>query len=281
LREIAETGYFFAPSAPRILKMRRTEHRDAHLLVGTGVKSGALEWAARRSYRLRSVVEMRAMSQLQRLVYAVGLVYAVVAGSFGFVFAQSTPAQSTPAQQNRQSERPIVSPETIRHHEPRFLVRADVDHITRIYTNGEPLSVRVISEEDAYLYVIYQQADGRIYQIFPNSVERQNRVRAKEKIQVPDANDLYRWIVGPPFGKEVVKLIASKKPIQPLADPALRQGRFNPISAPRLLDTKEELGARRPAEWSEHQIEITTMPSKPEPSPNIPRRLGVFFGISH
>ncbi len=185
------------------------------------------------------------------------------------------------AQEDGGRERPTIGPEAIRQKQPGFLVRADVDHITRRYSEGDQVSLHVTSEADAYVYVIYQQADGKTYQIFPNSVQPENRVRARQIVQVPDPDDLYRWVVGPPFGKEVIKLIASRKPIEPLADPAMQKVRFNPISPPKLLDTKTQIEAQQPGDWSEHQIEITTSPAKPEPTEDAPRRLGVFFGISH
>ena len=45
--------------------------------------------------------------------------------------------------------------------QPAFLVRAEVNHATRDYREGDALSVGVASEVDAYLYVFYQQADGK------------------------------------------------------------------------------------------------------------------------
>jgi len=210
------------------------------------------------------------MTHAYRVVYAVAI-----------AFFALTSTHDASAQEDGGRERPTIGPEAIRQQQPDFLVRADVDHITRCYSEGDQLSLRVTSEADAYLYVVYQQADGKTYQIFPNSRQLENRVRARQVVQVPDPDDLYRWVVGPPFGKEVIKLIASRKPIPPLADPALHQARFNPISPPKLLDTKARLLAQQPGDWSEHQIEITTSPAKPEPTEDAPRRFGVFFGISH
>ena len=173
-----------------------------------------------------------------------------------------------------------VGPANIRQQRPGFLVRADVDHVTRRYTEGDSLAISAIPEVDAYLYVVYQQVDGKTYQIFPNSAQRENRVRAKQEVSIPAPDDLFRWSVGPPFGKEMIKVIASKEPIRPLADPALRRGRFNPVSPAKLLDTKADLEAGKSAEWAEHQIEITTA-ARTEATANAPRRVGVFFGIGH
>jgi hypothetical protein len=169
---------------------------------------------------------------------------------------------------------------TARNPQPAFLVRADVNHTTRDYRQGDALSVRVTSEVDAYLYVLYQQADSRIYQIFPNVHQPDNRVPARRTVEVPGNDDAIRWQVGPPFGDEVVKVIASKRPIAGLADPALRQGQFNAVAAKQLKGIELELGAEPPAEWAEHDVKIHTYPRTQPLSPAHGRRYAIFFGVS-
>src|SRR4051794_22001180 len=82
---------------------------------------------------------------------------------------------------------------------PKFLVRAWVDRPYRIYGEGEAITLKVRCEEDALLYVLYQQADGKIFQIFPNSGQPDNRIKGMQDIQVPGLDDAFRWVVGPPF----------------------------------------------------------------------------------
>lgn len=67
----------------------------------------------------------------------------------------------------------------IRNDQPAFLVRAEVNHQTRDYREGDYLSVRVASEVDSFVYVLYQESDGKVRQIFPNRVQPDNRVRAR------------------------------------------------------------------------------------------------------
>src|SRR4051812_4727443 len=62
----------------------------------------------------------------------------------------------------------------IRNSQPGFLVRAEVNHATRDYREGDALSVRVASEEAAFVYVLYRQADGRVFQVFPNTHQPDN-----------------------------------------------------------------------------------------------------------
>ena len=68
-------------------------------------------------------------------------------------------------------------PETIRQEDPRFYVRADVDHISRAYREGDSLAITVTSEADGFAYVLYKQADGKVFQVFPNSGQAENRVK--------------------------------------------------------------------------------------------------------
>ena len=62
----------------------------------------------------------------------------------------------------------------------------------------------------------YQQADGKLYQVFPNLRQGDNRVAARQAVQIPAHDDLFRWKIGPPFGKEIVKVIASPSTLRPV-----------------------------------------------------------------
>lgn len=61
------------------------------------------------------------------------------------------------------------SPASVRQAQPEFLVRAEVNHTTGQYREGDSFNVRVVSEVDAYVYVVFQQADGHVFQIFLHS----------------------------------------------------------------------------------------------------------------
>jgi hypothetical protein len=178
-------------------------------------------------------------------------------------------------------ERPDTpeGPAAIQQQQPSFLVRVDVNHATRAYREGDHLSVRISSEVDALAYVVYQQADGKIFQIYPNNHQPDNRLQARQAIQIPAVDDLFRWRIGPPFGKELIKVIASKEPINALAHPALKQKQFNPLSKEALKGVELELGEETPPSWAEDQIEITTYAGQ-ELESSAAKRWGVFVGVS-
>jgi len=170
--------------------------------------------------------------------------------------------------------------ETARTEQPGFLVRASVNRASRSYREGDVLYVNVVSEKDAYVYALYQQADGAILQIFPNRVQPENRVKAGQSVQIPAADDLFRWVVGPPFGQEVIKVVASEKPIENLETEVVRRRRFTPVPGKQLKDLDGEVDAMSPAEWTESDIEVFTYARGQTAKRHGTRRFGVFFGVS-
>lgn len=164
--------------------------------------------------------------------------------------------------------------------EPAFYVQADVDRADRYYRDGDPLRVTVVCEAEAYIYVLYQQADGKVFQIFPNSVQADNKVPAREVVQIPAKDDRFRWAVSAPFGKEAIKVIASKQPVDVLADQGLRQSRFNSVTSTQVKDMVASLQEEKPKNWTESIVEITTVARDGAQPPRQGRRFGVFFGSS-
>lgn len=162
--------------------------------------------------------------------------------------------------------------------DPDFLVRADVDRGSRSYREGDSLSLTVAAEVDAYVYVLYKQADGQVFLVFPNSSRPDNRLQARQTVAIPGGDDLFRWTVGAPFGKETIKVLASRRPLAGLADPALRAKYFNPVAPTTLKGVTLELG-REPRGWAEDTIEITTYASGERQEPFGARRFGLFVGL--
>ncbi len=164
--------------------------------------------------------------------------------------------------------------------QPEFLVRAEVNHATQQYHEGDTFNVRVVSEVDAYVYVIYQQADGKEFQIYPNASQPDNRLKARQAVQIPASDDSFRWQIGAPFGKELVKVIASKEPVDALSAKSLREKRFNPLPPQLLKGVAQELGAEKAPVWTEVEKSITTMSRDHAFEAAGKRRFGIFFGVA-
>ena len=155
-------------------------------------------------------------------------------------------------------------------------------------------------------------AFGRAFLIFPNSAQRDNRVKAKQPVAIAANDDLFRWKIGAPYGKEFIKVIATEKPIASLADPKMAQRRFNPITKGRIrgitLELGPEEGPKKPDDktkkedppkkpddgnsttkvnlvkdqqrWAESLVEFATYPPTHVFEHEKSRRYGVFFGTS-
>jgi Domain of unknown function (DUF4384)/Caspase domain len=194
--------------------------------------------------------------------------------AIGSITAEA-PAQAPPGGGLPSIDQQVVNPS------PEFLVHVRVDKKYRIYAEGDTLTLKVRCEQDAYLYILYQQADGKIFQIFPNKGQPDNKIKAMQEVQVPEADDGFRWVVRAPLGEEVVKVIASKKPIDALSLPGLTEGRFTAISKPQFDAAGQQVGKEPTNIWSEHDLKIRTVKrGEPTVPPEASRRVGLFFGVS-
>ena len=167
----------------------------------------------------------------------------------------------------------------IRNDHPPFLVRIDVDHKTRDYREGDGLKVRVACEVDAYCYVLYRTAEGKISQILPNKFRQDNFIRARQAQQIPGDDDWFSLPIQAPFGVEEVKVIASKKPLKLLGDPGMKKALYNPVSAEQMKGVELELQEEKPV-YSEDSVTIHTYAKDQAVAPRNARRWGVFFGVA-
>ncbi len=162
---------------------------------------------------------------------------------------------------------------------PTFLAHVGVDHADGVYRQGETLGVRFAAEREARLYLLYHQADGRCVLLFPNPARPDNRVPARQAVRVPGPGEPFRFRVGPPFGVEVLQVLASVQPIDELDSLAAQgQGRAPSVSPATLEQVRQRLdGAGRT--WAEHRVPIRTMTLSDRPPGRPPIRAGLFIGI--
>ncbi|MFL0810718.1 MAG: DUF4384 domain-containing protein [Agarilytica sp.] len=65
--------------------------------------------------------------------------------------------------------------------------------------------------EDAWLYLYYENADGKVYQLIPSILYKNNHVKEGDFIEFPASNAPFEIKISQPFGKEHVWLLASNK----------------------------------------------------------------------
>lgn len=171
------------------------------------------------------------------------------------------------------------TPASIEQQQPKFFVHAEADRESREYYDGEQVGIKVKCEIDAFLYVLYTQADGQTYVVFPNSAHPDNRVKAKETVELP-GKDAFRWTVGAPFGKESMKVVASRVRIPAFDKPEMRRQALTRVTKRDVTVAARQLVADVPADqWSEVALEITTHEGVNPKSPYYGKRYGVFFAV--
>lgn len=99
-----------------------------------------------------------------------------------------------------------------------LVINALLDHGDATYGVGETLRMAVKSNEDAYITVFNIGASGKVVQLFPNSFQPDNRIRAGQVIEVPSAASESRIKVTGPVGFELIKIIATSKPVAVVPD---------------------------------------------------------------
>ncbi len=82
-----------------------------------------------------------------------------------------------------------------------------------VYQIGEPISIYVNVNQDAYVYLFNINADGRIDPILPNPYDRNNFLRAGETRRFPPEGARYRYTVSGPEGLDRILAVASKRPL--------------------------------------------------------------------
>jgi hypothetical protein len=160
-----------------------------------------------------------------------------------------------------------------------FLVGVNVDHPTLAYREGDTLTIKFKAEREAYLYLLYHQADGSSCLLFPNEALIDNHVPAGTWVTVPAGDQAYRFRVSAPFGAEVLQVIAALKPVAALDGLVQKQGRAASVTREQLGALHDTLRKDRRA-WTEHRVTITTSARTAEVSARKAARVGLFIGVN-
>ena len=97
-----------------------------------------------------------------------------------------------------------------------------VDSRDQSYRPGDSVKITVRANEDAYVSIINVGSSGKSHVIFPNKIDRHNKVTAHQVLELP-SSDAYRFAVGGPPGLDLIKVIATKKPHRITADNQLAE----------------------------------------------------------
>jgi hypothetical protein len=122
-----------------------------------------------------------------------------------------------------------------------------------VYVQGENLIIEVTTPTkfDSFVYVDYYSTDGQVQHLFPNIKESLNFLPPRSVYTVGQPDDKHiEWKPLPPFGRELVTVIATKQPL--IFTP--RTPRYDPELATSYLD---QLRQAIPPDLSQAEIAAT------------------------
>jgi hypothetical protein len=142
-----------------------------------------------------------------------------------------------------------------------------LDRADATYAVGESVRLGVKVSEDAFVTVVNIGASGRVTQLFPNAYQPDNRVRAGETLEIPSPGSGAKITVGGQTGAELIKVIATSKPVQIFADKELAgSGMFRSLTGDvDALNRDLAVVAAKPPEETRVAIAnqiIRTIPSR-------------------
>ena len=152
----------------------------------------------------------------------------------------------------------------------RLNVVAWVDHADNTYAVGEKVRLFVRASEDAYLTVLNVGPSGNTTLLFPNAFQRDARIAGNQVVEIPAPGSGAGIRVGGPVGRELIKVIASTKPVpmfqavQPAANATFAVLALGARSLARDLQvTMDAQAAQAAHEWDDYNKVITTVASRP------------------
>ena len=159
-----------------------------------------------------------------------------------------------------------------------FLADVRVDHANLTYREGDTLSIDFKAEQNAYLYLIYHQADGKILLLFPNQAHITNLVPALQNTTVPQTGD-FRFRITPPFGTEVLQVLATLQPVDELDQLVKNTGSAAPVPAEAFTALEQRL-KKDTGSWTEHRVPVQTISKSAVEPGHKPSRVGLFVGVN-
>ena len=92
------------------------------------------------------------------------------------------------------------------------------------FNQGDTISFLLSLNRDAYVLVIYENADGEIIQLMPNEAMQNSFFKAGLYITIPAHDSAFVFKVQKPYGKETIWAFASSAPMQTFDGKPLHNG---------------------------------------------------------
>jgi hypothetical protein len=95
----------------------------------------------------------------------------------------------------------------------RIPVDAWVDRKNLTYRIGDTITLSVSPRKSAYITVLNVGSSGRVAVIYPNHFQRERQVKGGTTVRIPGKNAKWNIKISGPTGVDLIKIIASKKPL--------------------------------------------------------------------
>jgi len=143
----------------------------------------------------------------------------------------------------------------------------------RAYAEGETVSFRVRAAEECHIAVLCHQTDGTTVVLFPNRFASNTMIPANKPIDVPGTHKSgFEIEIGPPFGSDVVEVIACSKPselhktLAQFASKADEQQPFQTLTRGMAVKgiasalSSPKTGDGTPLRWGQDSMVVSTFP---------------------
>lgn len=133
------------------------------------------------------------------------------------------------------------------------------------YKIGDEIRFSFKTNKECYITLINIGPSGKPTILFPNSWTKTNLVKAGVEYFIPPMDSNYFMEAKEPLGIEVVKAVASLKPIESLAGASMKsEGNFKVINEPGLVmkGIGMEMGRRERTDWSTADAVFSIEPSR-------------------
>ncbi len=110
-------------------------------------------------------------------------------------------------------------------HPGSLQVTVTADRPDATYAIGETVRLTITSNEEAYVTVLDVGPTGQVTQLFPNQYQTDNHVFANRPVEIAGGATGARITATGPAGAELVKVIASSKPVTVVSEAQLMQSR--------------------------------------------------------
>lgn len=98
------------------------------------------------------------------------------------------------------------------------------DHSDGTYAAGETARLFVKANEDAYVTVLNVGPSGQVTQLFPNAYQPDNRLAPGRPVEIAGGKSGAHLTIAGPVRRELIKVIASSKPLTVIGDAQLQGG---------------------------------------------------------